>query len=99
MTQLLPGPRPRLLGLVFRMLGPIIEILSVFALLRFRGRGLRLAGVPVETLCFLGFGLGLVLVFAGLWLSYASPRRARPAPRYDLDLGTTAEADSDERVI
>lgn len=88
--------RRRLLGVVLRMLGPAIEILCVVALLRYRGQGRLVLGVRLESLLMAGFVLGLVCVFLGLWLSFAATR-SRP-DRFDLDLGSEAEAEISPRI-
>lgn len=77
----------RSLGLVLRLVGPLIQFLALFAYLEYRGRGARLLGVPVESLCFTAIGLGLLLVLAGLALSYHRPRPRSRARTFDLDLG------------
>jgi hypothetical protein len=74
-------------GILLRLLGPLIEIVSVLAFVQYRGRGVRLLGFPIETLCWTGFGLGLVLVVTGLGLTSFRPRRRKPSRRFDLDLG------------
>ncbi len=80
----------RNLGLLLRLVGPLIEIVALMAYLQNRGRDVRILGVPVETLCFVGIGLGLCLVIAGLGLSYRRPR-PRKRPSFDLDLGMEEE--------
>jgi hypothetical protein len=79
--------KPYQVGIILRLLGPLIEIVSVIGFVQFRGRDARVGGVPVESLCFAGFGLGLVLVVAGLSLTAFRPRRRKTRPRFTLDLG------------
>lgn len=75
-------------GILLRLLGPLIEIVAVLGFVQYRGRGVRVGGIPLETLCWAGFGLGLVCVASGLYLTALRPRRPRRSSgRFDLDLG------------
>jgi hypothetical protein len=86
----------RQVGLLMRMTGLMMEIASVVAFLRFRGREARVIGLSVDTLCYIGLGLGLVLWIAGMGLFYRP--RARPKPsRFGLSLGGDDENASKDR--
>jgi hypothetical protein len=68
-------------ALVLRMVGPLIELACLYGLFAHRGRGERIAGVPVETLCYLGLAVGFLIVLAGLTLV----RRVQPTKRPPRD--------------
>lgn len=61
--------RSRRMGLLLRLMGPLIEVVCVAALLRWGGQGVTVLGRPVEPLLYGGLGLGLALVVVGLILS------------------------------
>ncbi|WP_435019687.1 hypothetical protein TA3x_001426 [Tundrisphaera sp. TA3] len=67
-------PRQRL-GLIFRLLGPAIEGLSLVALVRYGRQGRTWLGRPLEHFLYAGLALGLVLVVVGLVLSQFPGRR------------------------
>jgi hypothetical protein len=79
------------LGLLFRLLGPLVELLSVLGLVQYRGQDVRYAGVPIQSLCWAGFGLGLILVVLGLGLTAFRPKARRRPPSFRLDLGEGSE--------
>lgn len=79
----------RNLGLLLRLIGPLIEILALMTYLEYRGRGVRFLGASVEMLCFIAIGLGLCFVLVGLALSNRRPRK-RP-PSFRLDLGSEGD--------
>lgn len=72
------------IGLILRVVGPLIEFACVFALVSNRGRGRTVVGVPLDNLLYAGILLGLVLVVAGLALS-PFRSRTRRRDRYDID--------------
>lgn len=69
-------------GLLLRMVGPLIEVICVALLLRYRGQGLRVLGLPMEQILFAGLFLGLALVIAGLTLVRRPPPRKNRPPRF-----------------
>ncbi len=68
-------------ALIFRLAGPSIEVACAILLRRFGDRGLLVLGQPVETLLYVGFGIGLVLVICGLTLVRTPRRPGREARR------------------
>ncbi len=64
-------------GAVLRVIGPIIEILSLMTLLRNRGQDVRIVGVPIEQICYVGVIAGFTLVIVGLFLSQFRRERDR----------------------
>lgn len=78
----------RNLGLLLRLVGPLIQLLALMVYLEYRGRGARFLGAPVETLCLIGIGLGLILVVLGLILSMRRGQRRRRPPSLELRLGS-----------
>lgn len=74
---------PARIGLIFRLLGPVLEIVCIGLLLYGAGRDRSLLGFPLENFLYLGVALGLAMVAIGLGMT--PPRlRARPSRR-DLD--------------
>lgn len=71
------------IGLVFRLLGPTLQLLCIVLLFQVRGQDRTLLGVPLETYCYFGLILGLIFVGIGLSLSIPKPpsRRSREEPR------------------
>ena len=61
-------------GLVLRLVGPLIEVVCLALLQRWGGRELTVAGVPVEYPLYAGLALGFALVVLGL--TWFRPRRA-----------------------
>jgi len=69
------------LGTILRLVGPLLQVLCVFGVLRVRGRGLSALGYPAEYPFYAGFAAGFVLVGIGLVLSRRPPR---PRDRWDV---------------
>ena len=65
-------------GLLLRMVGPLIEVICVALLLRYRGQGLQVLGLPLDQILVAGLFLGLALVIAGLTLVRRPPPTRRP---------------------
>ena len=65
------------LGLILRLLGPLVEGGCVLGLLNHARQGRTILGVAVEPILYAGLGLGVVLVMVGLFLS----PQAGPTPR------------------
>lgn len=65
------------IGLVFRLLGPLIECVCLIVLMRFGNRGNTLLGLPIEPLLYVGLACGFVLVIVGLFLSRSAARHRR----------------------
>lgn len=78
-------------GLVLRLVGPLIQIVCAAIWIRTRDLGYRIADVRLETILMIGFGLGLGMVVAGLFLSR---RPTKESPISPLDLGTSAHKHS-----
>jgi hypothetical protein len=72
------------IGLVLRLLGPLIQIVCLILLFQTRGKNLVLGEVAVDTLLYSGFAVGFLLVAAGLLLH--RPARRPPRDRPDLRL-------------
>jgi hypothetical protein len=72
-------------GILLRMLGPLIEIVCAAIMAKTWGEGRTVAGIRLETLLMIGFGVGLMMVVAGLTMARPPVRRGR-APIRDLDL-------------
>ena len=72
-------------GILLRLLGPLIEIVCAAVFARTWGEGRKVAGVPLETVLMIGFGLGLMMVVAGLTMARPPTRKGRP-PIRDIDL-------------
>ncbi len=75
----------RTLGVVLRLVGPLLQMVGIVLFLDTRDRGRTIAGVSARTA---GLGLvaaGLVIVIVGLLLSGRRPKRKR-MPRHELDL-------------
>lgn len=66
-------------GFLLRLIGPLIEIVCVLLWIKYRGQGIRYAGVPLETLLFIGVGVGLAMVILGL---LASRKRGSARGKY-----------------
>lgn len=64
-------------GSILRLLGPLVEIVSIMAMLRFRGQDVTILGVPVEQLCYLGVMSGFAMVVTGLVISQYNRERKR----------------------
>ena len=61
-------------GLLLRLVGPLIEVACLILLQRWGGRERTVAGLPVEYPLYAGMAIGLALVVLGLtWF------RRRPA--------------------
>ena len=65
-------------GMILRLLGPLIEIISLMTLLRNRGQDVRILSIPVEQVCYLGIIIGFTFVVVGLFLSQLRRERNRP---------------------
>lgn len=65
----------RQLGLVLRMVGPLLQIASLMLLLRPGVADMTLAGTPARSWLYGAFLLGFLLVVAGMALSRRSTRR------------------------
>jgi hypothetical protein len=70
------------IGLVLRLIGPVLEIACIGLLLGNFGRGRSVFGQPIEPLLYLGVALGLAMVALGLGLSSHRPGRR---PRHSSD--------------
>jgi hypothetical protein len=64
-------------ALILRLLGPLIEIVCVIILLKIRGQGRSIAGIPVEYPLYAGLAVGFTLVLVGLAFTRISPRPPR----------------------
>jgi hypothetical protein len=64
-------------ALTLRLLGPLIEIVCVIGLLKVRGQGRSIAGIPVEYPLYAGLAVGFTLVLVGLALTRTTPRPPR----------------------
>ncbi len=64
-------------GLTLRLLGPLVEVVCMVALLRFRGRSVIILGVSVEQICYLGLIVGFTMVIVGIFLSQSQRERNR----------------------
>ncbi|CAN5610841.1 hypothetical protein BH23PLA1_BH23PLA1_34780 [soil metagenome] len=60
------------IGLVFRLLGPALQLICIALLFQVRGQDRTFLGVSLEMYCY--FGLILGLVFVGLGLSLTIPK-------------------------
>ena len=80
----------RLIGLIMRLVGPLIEFPCLFALLAVRGEHRTILKYPVEPLLMAGVVLGLSLIIFGLFLSHFLKPPPRKRTVRDLDLGETA---------
>lgn len=67
-------------GLLLRLVGPLIEVVCVALLLRYRGQGRQVLGLPLEQVLMAGLLIGLALVIAGLTL-VRRPPPSRRKPR------------------
>ncbi len=65
---------PRM-GLTLRLLGPMVECLCLFALMRYGSRGTTILGRPIEPMLYAGLGCGLAMVVVGLLVSRSAIRR------------------------
>ncbi|WP_169976715.1 hypothetical protein [Tautonia rosea] len=63
------------IGLVLRLIGPVLEIVCIGLLLGNFGRNRSLFGQPAEPLLYFGVALGLAMVALGLGLSTPRPGR------------------------
>ena len=73
-------------GILLRLLGFLVEIGCAVVLMRTRGQDYRIAGIRLETLLYLGFAVGLMMVVLGLTMVKRPTRKGR-ATIPDLDLG------------
>ena len=73
-------------GILLRLLGFLVEISCAAILMKTRGAESKVAGMPLETLLYVGFAIGLMMVIAGLTLVPKKSRKGRPSIP-DLDLG------------
>jgi hypothetical protein len=71
-------------GLVLRLVGPLIQIVCAAIWMRTRDLGYRFVDVRLETILMIGFGLGLGMVVAGLFLS-RRPVKESPISPLDFD--------------
>jgi hypothetical protein len=78
-------------GLVLRLVGPLLQIVCAGIWMRTRDLGYRVADVRLETILMTGFGLGLGMVVAGLFLSR---RPGKDSPISPLDLDSSARKHS-----
>ena len=67
----------RRVGLVLRLLGPLVECLCLIALMRYGNRGRIFLGLPIEPFLYAGLACGLALVIVGLLASRSAARRPR----------------------
>ena len=64
-------------GLILRLAGFAIEAVCAVALIRVRGKGLTVAGLPAETPLILGLIAGFVVWAAGMVATRLAMRKAR----------------------
>ncbi len=67
-------------GLVLRLVGPLIQVVCFALLMKWGGQERTVAGIAVEHWLYGGFGVGLVLVLLGLTVFRA---RREPAGRVE----------------
>ena len=67
-------------GALLRMGGMLIELICASLFVATRGHGRTIAGLPLESLLFAGFGVGLATWLAGVTL-VRRPGPARRPPR------------------
>ena len=67
-------------GLLFRLIGPLIEIICLISLQKWGGRGIDVAGLPIEYLLYAGLAFGFVLVVLGLTWFRSRPDALRDRP-------------------
>lgn len=80
----------RLIGLILRLVGPLIEIPCLFGLLAIRGEHRTVLRQPLEPWLLSGVVLGIALIIIGLVLShFLKPPPAKRRIR-DLDFGESA---------
>ena len=60
-------------SVVLRLVGPLIEVICLALLQRWGGQGRLVVGVPIEYPLYVGLGLGLAMVVAGL--TWFRPKR------------------------
>jgi len=65
------------IGMVLRLLGPLIECLCLIVLMRSGNRGNTFLGLPIEPFLYAGLACGLVMVIVGLLLSRSAARHPR----------------------
>ena len=80
----------RRVGLVMRLIGPLIEFPCLFTLLAIRGEHRTFLKFPVEPWLMAGVVLGISLIIVGLFLSYFLKPPPPKRMIRDLDLGETA---------
>jgi hypothetical protein len=72
------------IGLILRLVGPLLEVGCLWGMLQVRGRGYRVLGLDAETWCWAGIIICLGLVIAG---NIMSRRTVRPKDRWDRPRG------------
>ncbi len=76
---------PARIGLIFRLLGPALEIVCIGLLLFGGGKDQFFFGIPLENFLYLGVALGLAMVAIGLGMTPPRPRTRRDRRGLDLD--------------
>ncbi len=64
-------------GAIFRLAGPLVEIVCLVLLRQVGGLGRTVSGVPVESLLYAGLAAGFVLWGVGFASSMTTRRRPR----------------------
>lgn len=62
-------------GLVYRLLGPLIQIVGIMVFWTGQQTGRGMAGLPLTSWGLGLLALGLLIVIAGLYLSYKKPSK------------------------
>ena len=88
-------------GNLLRLMGPLIQVLCLIGVFRYRGQGLRIGVLPLETALFGGFVVGAALVVTGLalvridqWTRDHSLARSRGSVGQARDRAHAADKDS-----
>jgi hypothetical protein len=69
------------LGMLLRLLGPLLQVLCLFGLLSPEFRGRQVGRFSVELLLYCGFAFGILLVITGLILMRSTSSGVRGRSR------------------